>query len=445
MGRVLVSSQPTRRMGKTELIIELNRLPETRALWNRDAVLRYAKDGEEALVTGKLRQAPESMKRLFKVIVNKLFALDRFGTDFSYQPERVEADGFRPYFVDDLMRWTGIPCRDTVTKGLRWLARRGLITLRKPIRDGVTGQFSYAMLRFNPGVMITIAETVVAILVKLKNAWKTGRYSLSPCRTESGSTVVSSPAAAVPLLDEQPSGLEKGDSTPAGDAALNCKDQKLEEVLSVLQDTYPDVLTLSAVDRKLIRKLVHSIFPRYRLTVEAARELVKCKQYDDEWVNPDNANTQGTLEGFNRFEKFTELLPFWKSHIAKLIRSSRMSGYDQKVELAASYHSSLRETVTTPTIVGLSAPTVELETFKQLVTAIKTESPADVIKAIAQKAAGYLRNDETSYAILVKLVPAIRTWCGIDRYDHERLLRDFKKQDTKIKVWMNIRAYAGIS
>lgn len=406
-------------MNKTELLIQLNRLPETRALWNRDAVLRFARGGEQAL-SGKLRMAPASMTRLFKVIVDKLFALDKYGTDFSYQPERVEADGFRPYFVDDLMKWTGITCRDTITKGLRWLAQAGIISLRKPIKDGLTGQFGFAMIRFNPGILEQIAERVITILVAAKNAVKKGSSKLSPSRMHSGSSSVSSPG--VPSSGGEQLGK---DSVPEGDAQLlSSKDQKLEEVVSVLKDTYPDVATLQRPEREQLRKLVHCIFPRYRLTVERARELVRCKKWDDE--SGSDSNDTNFLQGFQRFDKFVDLLPYWKSHIAKILRGSMLSTYDRRVEEAVSYQS----TVT------------DMPEFAPVVQALQTNS--GWIKSLAMKARGYLLNNDTAYATLVRQFPALQQWCEIRGHDHERLMRAHRKQETKIEVWTTLRPYLGI-
>lgn len=148
-------------MTKTELIIELNRLPETGALWHREDVLCFARYGS---LGGRLRSAPESMKRVLKVVLGKLFALNKTGTDFDYQPERVDPDGFRPYFVQkDLMKWTGITCRATITNGLSWLAESGIITLRKSGQPGANGPASHVMLRLNPKVLIAIQRRVNAL------------------------------------------------------------------------------------------------------------------------------------------------------------------------------------------------------------------------------------------------------------------------------------------
>ncbi len=427
---------------KVSILIAINNMERTKAKWNRDDVLRYARFGEDKYLDGRMRQAPASMRRLMKVILKKLFALNKTGTDFGYQPERVDADGFRPYFLDDLAKWTGTACRDTMTRALRWLDQSGIITLRDPLRDEVTGRFGFATMRFNPGVFSHLAYRVMGLYKQAKNAVKSRLSKKSPVRKLSEPSVVfnkESGSAVSVVVSISVSKEKKEDSRPEGtEIALFLKDQTLEEVLDILKTEYPDVDNLDYVQMNQVSKLVHSIYPQQQLTPEIARELVKCKRSDDEYGDT-------SLDGFNHFGKFTDLLQHWKTHVAKRLTRVRFTDFDVNVLSAIAYQVNLEESVfNSPEIPGFESPQSRLETFRQLVGAITKGSPAAFIKALANQARGYLLEDETAYAMIVKKVPAIQQWCGVNRYDHERLQREFKNQRTKINVWKAIRLYFGL-
>lgn len=369
------------------------------------------------------------MKRLVKVIITKLFALDRTGTDFAHRPEQVEADGFRPYFVEDLMKWTGITCRDTITKGLRWLSQGGIINLRKPIRDGLTGRFSYAMIRFNPGVLNQLAERVITLM-------KSAFFGKSPCRMHSASSCSSSPGV-------RPS--EKEDIARDRGCVISSKDKNTEEVIGILKEEYPDVLQLDYAQRKQLRGLVNNMFKRYRLTAEMARELVKCKRYDDETVNANAARTLGYLQGFNRFDKFMDLVPFWKKHISKILRGSLAQRHDRRMHEAESVVKTLEWSLFSPEAPGSDyLPDHEDKTLKQFVEVVQERASSGLVQAVAALTRPLLIDNPIAYGVIAKQIPQVRSLCRISHLDHNRLLREFKNMQTKISVWSVVRSYVGL-
>jgi hypothetical protein len=206
---------------KLGLIVQLQSLPETEALWYQDEVIRLVRHGEAKFVRHSDHEAPvtNSMRRAFRAI-QTLFTLDKTGTQFTRRPADVDEDGFRPYFVSEMMVDSSITSERTLSESLSYWERAGVIERRKS-RNAVTGEWEYAKMRFHPDVLLRWAKWVIVLLKQVKNRVKEiikhrGFSRKSPSAVERGYSSVSNPGVASPVAVAAASAVEEGGSVPAG-------------------------------------------------------------------------------------------------------------------------------------------------------------------------------------------------------------------------------------
>lgn len=448
---------------KLELIISIQQAHQNRATWNRNLVINYLRYGEERFTKMCLRPVPQSVALVLHYILHKAFALNPEGTDFRVRPELVDADGFRPYFLNEIMKETGIACRRSVSRAISLLRKAKLITVRPGLRDSATGQFGWAMWKFNPGVLNWIAERVI----ELKNlARKALKFLASPVDNIVHHSSNLSPLeenrdvdqVSVPLLEKggvsicvanenpcptenqcQPGGfvsetLSAGGSPGSRPTVTRNQDPRLEKVLNILQKAYPEVADADYKYRMRIKKLVYSIFPRYRLTEELARELVRAKQIDDAFYG-----NLGLLDGFNKYDTFEEVTKYWRP-VCRLLQREQFSKVnedfiDQASELEMMDYDFTHDDAE-PRDPGVII-------VRNLLTALKHKA-YDLAATVREEVQQLFLLHPIAYGVAVSKIPEVQSFCGIRESDHRRMTTITKNLKRKLAAWDYRRQYIGL-
>lgn len=440
---------------RRELVIGCAALPETMATWWRRETALYVRHGEEKYINGNGRDkpTPHAMIRVLNVMIARDFAVNKTGTDFRHKPDEVDDYGFRPYFIEDLMRRTKIGCEDTIRRALGHWAAAGVISLRRPVQDRTNkGRFSHAMFRLNPGVLYDIARRVVSLFGHLKNrvekAIESRRSRKARARIDSAFLCSSSPPASAPLIAVADSSKERNIASLVAETEslfsegqnLPAKrdNRNLEKILGILATQYPDVKTLTVEQRNQVRRLTNNILPRLRLTVETAKTLSHCKQWDDEHVAVPLGKTQGLLEGFHRFDNFMELVPYWETHVARLVKNFSLMKFDQAVDGADGFCRSVDRILFSAPMREVCCYThtyPEVTTLRFLIEGMAKRWGSALVAAFANRCRKFIITRPYIYAIAVEKCPGIKQACGVSDYDHRRLLREYQVDQDKIAIW----------